>query len=204
MEHAIESPLTRNRPGDPETRQELAWIEASRRGDPTAFNRLVLKWERQIYNLVFRMLGNREDARETTQEVFLAVYRNIRKYRQKARFSTWLYRIAVNHCLTRLRRRPPLFQSLDDEEGRYSVPLHERLGTPDQQDKELLRLERSRIIRRSLNDLSGEQRAVVELKFFQEETFLTISEILGLPESTVKSRFYAALDVLKQHLGELE
>ena len=203
MEDAIESPLRRSSSVDRESEQELAWIDATRRGDPAAFNRLVLKRERQIYNLVFRMLGNRDDAAEMTQEIFLAVFRNITRFERKARFSTWLYRIAVNHCLSRLRRRPPLIQTLDDE-AEYSIPVRERLGIPDRQDERILRLEQRRIVRDALARLTPEQRVVVELKFFQEETFLSISEILRVPESTVKSRFYAALEVLKGRLGALE
>jgi RNA polymerase sigma-70 factor, ECF subfamily len=203
MEDAIESPLRRNQTADRDSAQELAWIDATRRGDQAAFNRLVLKRERQVYNLVLRMLGNRDDAAETTQEVFLAVFRNIARFKREARFSTWLYRIAVNHCLTRLRRRPPLLCTLDeDDEG--SVPMRERLGTCGHQDEDVLRLERRRMVRASLAALSPEQRAVVELKFFQDETFRSISNILSVPESTVKSRFYAALDLLKGHLGSLE
>ncbi|MEJ2078987.1 MAG: sigma-70 family RNA polymerase sigma factor [Acidobacteriota bacterium] len=203
MEDAIESPLRRSSSVDRESEQELAWIDATRRGDPAAFNRLVLKRERQIYNLVFRMLGNRDDAAEMTQEIFLAVFRNITRFERKARFSTWLYRIAVNHCLSRLRRRPPLIQTLDDE-AEYSIPVRERLGIPDRQDERILRLEQRRIVRDALARLTPEQRVVVELKFFQEETFLSISHILSVPESTVKSRFYAALDALKGRLGALE
>ena len=203
MEDVIASPLPRESRTDSDERQERAWIEASRKGDPAAFNRLVLKWERRVYNLVLRMLGNREDAAETTQEIFLAVFRAIGRFQHQARFSTWLYRIAVNHCLTRLRRRPPLIQSMD-EQDEHAVPFGERLGTADHQDRDLLRLERRHIVRQSLAGLSHEQRVVVELKFFQEETFLSISEILRVPESTVKSRFYAALEVLKGRLGALE
>ena len=203
MEDAIESPLRRSSSVDRESEQELAWIDATRRGDPAAFNRLVLKRERQIYNLVFRMLGNRDDAAEMTQEIFLAVFRNITRFERKARFSTWLYRIAVNHCLSRLRRRPPLIQTLDDE-AEYSIPVRERLGIPDRQDERILRLEQRRIVRDALARLTPEQRVVVELKFFLEETFLSISHILSVPESTVKSRFYAALDALKGRLGALE
>lgn len=203
MENAIESPLRSSQSAEREGEQEFAWIDATRRGDQAAFNRLVLKRERQVYNLVLRMLGNREDAAETTQEVFLAAFRNITRFKRQARFSTWLYRIAVNHCLTRLRRRPPLIGTLD-EEDEHSVPVRERLGTRGHQDEDVLRLERCRMVRASLAALSPEQRAVVELKFFQEETFLSISETLSVPESTVKSRFYAALDVLKRCLGALE
>lgn len=203
MEHAIESALRREVPSDRDAEQERVWIQATRKGDPAAFNRLVLKWERPIYNLVLRMLGNREDAAETTQEVFLSAFRNIAGFKRQARFSTWLYRIAVNHCITRLRRRPLQFQTWEEE-----ATSHELQGasspTWKRQDEEVIRIERQRIVRRSLARLSPVQRVVVELKFYREETFSEISEILNLPESTVKSRFYAALDLLKGCLGELE
>ena len=121
----------------PESERETAWIAASQRGDALAFNRLVLKWERPIYNLALRMLQDSEEAAESAQEVFLSAYRNIRRFRQDSRFSTWLYRIAVNQCISRLRRRPPgAHYSLDDEEN--AAPLTNRLCARESQEQELL------------------------------------------------------------------
>jgi RNA polymerase sigma-70 factor (ECF subfamily) len=187
--------------GSASRERENAWVEASKNGDHVAFNRLVLFWEKRIYNLVYRMLHDPEEAADTTQEVFLAAFRNIQRFRQSARFSTWLYRIAVNKCLSRLRRRPAVFHSIEDEQAGAFV--ERRLAAPGQQDEEVLRLEHSRQVRASLSALSDRQRAVVELKVFQEETFETIAEILGVPQSTVKSRFYASLDILKGRLKHL-
>jgi len=179
--------------------QEAAWIRASQSGDLMAFNRLVLKWEHTIYNLTLRMLQNPEDAAETTQEIFFAAFRNISRFRKNSRFSTWLYRIAVNHCLTRLRRRPPVHYSLEAE---CEIPgFDTRSSRRHQQDEELLRSERRQKILDSLSLLPDDQRVVIELKFFQEETFDQISRILDVPLSTVKSRFYAALDHLKDRLS---
>jgi len=182
-----------------ESKQELAWIEASQSGDLMAFNRLVLKWEHKIYNLTLRMLQNQDDAAETSQEIFLAAFRNISRFKKKAQFSTWLYRIAVNHCMTRLRRRPPKHYSIDEEiENRG---FGSKLTVHQQQEDELLRTERQKKILDSLALLPAEQRVVIELKFFQEETFDRISRILRIPQSTVKSRFYSALDQLRNRLG---
>jgi len=179
--------------------QEAAWIRASQSGDLMAFNRLVLKWEHTIYNLTLRTLQNPEDAAETTQEIFFAAFRNISRFRKNSRFSTWLYRIAVNHCLTRLRRRPPVHYSLEAE---CEIPgFDTRSSRRHQQDEELLRSERRQKILDSLSLLPDDQRVVIELKFFQEETFDQISRILDVPLSTVKSRFYAALDHLKDRLS---
>jgi len=178
---------------------ESALVLACQAGDAASFNRLVLKWEGKIYNLCLRMLGNQEDAADSTQEVFLQAFRNIRKFRMNSRFSTWLYRIAVNHCIDVLNRRAGLrFQdSWDDESGSAALRVYSG-GT---QEADLLHDERQRKILECLAFLPAEQRSVVELKFFQEETFGGIAGILKVPESTVKSRFYTALEILKERLG---
>jgi RNA polymerase sigma-70 factor (ECF subfamily) len=166
-----------------------------------AFNRLVLKWGHKIFNMSLRMLQNPDDAAETTQEIFLAAFKNIRRFKKKSQFSTWLYRIAVNHCLTRLRRRPPMHYSIEPEvETTFQNP---RLTYQQNQEKELLRSEYQKKILESLALLPDRQRAVIELKFYQEETFEEISKILEIPPSTVKSRFYSALDQLKDRLSHL-
>ncbi len=180
--------------------QERSWVSASQRGDTLAFNRLVLKWEKAIFNLTLRMLQDPDEAAEAAQDVFLSAFRSIRHFRQDARFSTWLYRIAVNHCITRLRRRPPgVHYSLDDT--RDDVPLSERLPAVASHEGDLLRDESQKRVRIALTFLPAEQRAVVELKFFQELTFEEIAGIVEAPLSTVKSRLYAGLEMLKTRLG---
>jgi len=179
--------------------QESSWVRASQAGDSGAFNRLVLKWERKIYNLSFRMLRHPEDAADSTQEIFLLAFRNIRKFKHNSSFSTWLYRIAVNHCIDILKKRPGLELSRDgdiEENGR-----NVRLAVNGNQEKKLFHNERQQRILDSLTLLPADQRIVIELKFFQEETFDVISKILEVPQSTVKSRFYSALDILKDRLG---
>ena len=180
--------------------QEEAWVLASQKGDQLAFNRLVLKWEHRVYNLSLRMLSDPEEAAETTQEIFLAVYRNIKRFKRQATFSTWIYRIAVNHSISRLRRRPPVHYSIEYEPF---VQTHKKFSVSGRQETDLLRLEQRGKIRESLSKLSAEQRAVMELKVYQEETFDSIADILGLPASTVKSRFYAGLGILKGRLRYL-
>jgi RNA polymerase sigma-70 factor (ECF subfamily) len=172
---------------------EMMWVLASQRGDHVAFNRLVLKWEKQIYNLVLRMLNDPEEAAETTQEVFLSAFQAINKFKGDSRFSTWIYRIAVNKSLTRLRRRPLQLESIDP-------PTSAQLQVSGGQEERMLRLEKQNRVRKSLANLPADQRVVLELKFFQEETFQTIAEILQIPLSTVKSRFYNALGLLRQRL----
>jgi RNA polymerase sigma-70 factor (ECF subfamily) len=189
---------------NPGAAQESAWIAASQRGDVAAFNRLVLRWEKPIYNLSLRMLADPDDADDATQEVFLSAFRNIRRFRHDARFSTWLYRIAVNHCISRLRRRPPgAHYSLDDR-SETAGPILDQLPARHSQEREMLVEESRSRVRRALEHLTPEQRAVVELKFFQELTFEEIAGVVQVPLSTIKSRLYSGLELLKTRLARLE
>lgn len=180
--------------------QENAWVEESQRGNTLAFNRLVLKWERTIYNVSLRILQDRDEAAEATQEVFLSAFKNIRRFRQDARFSTWLYRIAVNHCISRARRRP-LGTHIPLDSGNEGAAPPEQLRVMGNQESELLGTENRNRVRAALAFLPPDQRAVIELKFFQDLTFEDIAAILEIPLSTIKSRLYSGLDLLKVRLG---
>lgn len=181
-----------------EESQERNWVRAARNGDPLAFNRLVLQNERKIYGMALRMLGDREEAAETTQEVFLSAFRGLDRFQENAKFSTWLFRIAVNRCISKLRKRPPLQMSI--EEQPELMEWTRALSRDGGQEAEVFREQRRQAVLRSLQKLSDEQRTVLELKFFQENTFEEIGDIIRTPISTVKSRFYAALDNLRKSL----
>jgi len=180
--------------------QEDFWISASQRGDTRAFNRLVLKWEKTIFNIALRMLQDREEAAEATQEVFLLAFRGIRRFRRDSKFSTWMYRIVLNHCLTRIKQRPPgAHFSLEDE--REALGPAQQLRVSETQVGELMRREQQRRVTAALLRLPPDQQAVIELKFFQEKTFEEIAAILDVPLGTIKSRLYAGLEMLKVRLG---
>lgn len=195
------SARARSRQAEPEDPQ-LSWIVASQNGDTVAFNRLVLQWQSSIYNLNLRMLGDPEDAADTTQETFLRAYKSIRRFRLEARFSTWLYRIATNQCLTRLQRGSRTNQeSLEQLHERQSV-VPAALRSEGDQEASLFARERQRHIREAVMSLPIEQRLAVELKFFQERTFEEVAEILGASTSTIKSRFYVGLEALRRRLAK--
>ncbi len=197
---AIEiSAKARGRQAEPDDPQ-LGWIIASQNGDTVAFNRLILRWQSSIYNLNLRMLGDPEDAADVTQETFLRAYKSIRRFRLEARFSTWLYRIATNQCLTRLERGSRANQeSLEQlQENRSMVPV--ALQSEGDQEASLFAQERQRHIREAVMSLPIEQRLTIELKFFQERTFEETADILGASPSTIKSRFYVGLEALKKRL----
>jgi len=171
-------------------------------GETEAFGILVRRWERPIYSLTLRMLGRDEDARDACQEAFLSAFRNLSKFRGDAKFSSWMYRIALNACHTRLRSSNGISYSLDaeDENGHRLDVADTRLESlPDQ----LQRDEQTQLVRRALQALPPEMRQVIVMKEYEEMTFAEIAEVLGLPVSTVKSRLYTGLQQMRMRLNHL-
>ena len=171
-------------------------------GETEAFSILVRRWERPIYGLTLRMLGRDEDARDACQEAFLAAFRNLNKFRGDAKFSSWMYRIALNACHTRLRSSNGLGSSYsldaEDEHGRrLDVADTSTESTPEQMHRE----ERSQLVRRALQALPPEMRQVIVMKEYEEMTFAEIAEVLGIPVSTVKSRLYTGLQQMRLRLN---
>jgi RNA polymerase sigma-70 factor (ECF subfamily) len=175
-------------------------IERTLGGEPDAFNMLVRRWERQIYGLTLRMLGRDEEARDATQETFLSAYRNLSKFRGEAKFSSWIYRIALNICNTRLRGRARNVISLDEQREATGFELAadtEDLGNHIQQEQV------TRAVRRALQGLPAEMRQVIVMKEYEGLKFAEIADILGLPVSTVKTRMYTGLSELRKRLEHL-
>ena len=175
-------------------------VERALGGDAEAFGELVRRWERRIFALAYGMLGREEDARDATQETFLAAFRNLRGFRGEAKVSSWLHRIAVNQCLTRQRRARVRSESaLDaDEDGadQFAAPLEESPALVVEGRQ------RTAAVRRALNGLPVELRQIVVMKEFEELTFREIAEALDLPLSTVKSRLYTGLKQLEMRLAK--
>ena len=178
-------------------------VERALTGDAEAFGEIVRRWERRIFALTYGMLGREEDARDATQETFLAAFRNLRGFRGEAKVSSWLHRIAVNQCITRQRRSKVRSESaLDDEQEKqastFVMPLSfspARVAEGRQQ---------TMAVRRAINSLPIELRQVVVMKEFEELTFREIADALDLPLSTVKSRLYTALKQLQMRLQKFE
>lgn len=163
-------------------------IPRAKRGDVEAYNLLVSRWEKRIFNYLLRLIGHREDAMDVSQEVFLKAYQNLPKLDDAAKFSSWLFRIAHNEAFSLLRRRRP-------EGDLLSEPRSGETGG------RLLPLELSLAVESALSRLSSEQREAVLLKVYQGFKFDEMAEILECPVSTVKSRLYTALELLKTTLS---
>ena len=187
---------------DPLSSDEII-VERALTGDAEAFGEIVRRWERRIFALTYGILGREEDARDATQETFLAAFRNLRGFRGEAKVSSWLHRIAVNQCISRQRRAKVRRESALEEEqekdaSSFVAPV----------DYSPLRVAEGRqetlAVRRALNSLPIELRQVVVMKEFEELTFREIAEALNLPLSTVKSRLYTALKQLQLRLQKFE
>jgi RNA polymerase sigma-70 factor (ECF subfamily) len=174
-------------------------VERALTGDAEAFGEIVQRWERRIFALAFGMLGREEDARDATQETFLAAFRNLRAFRGEAKVSSWLHRIAVNQCITRQRRAKVRNESaLETEEEKNAASF----ATPIRYSP--VRIvegrETTEEVRLAVNSLPVELRQIVVMKEFEELTFKEIADALDLPLSTVKSRLYTALKQLQMRL----
>jgi len=165
-------------------------IAKARRGDVEAFNLLVSRWEKRVFNYLVRLVSNREDALDLSQDVFLKAYQNLPKLDDAARFSGWLFRIAHNEAFSMLRRRRPEADLADEP----------RAADFDA-GRGLLPVELSLAVESALGRLNEDQREAVLLKVYQGFKFEEMAEILGCPVSTVKSRLYTALDLLKATLA---
>src|SRR5512137_292714 len=179
------------------TDEEL--VARSIRGDADSFNQLVLRWERPIYALAYRTLGREEDARDVCQETFLRAFRALSGFKGQAKFSSWLYRIALNLCRDWLRRerRAPVVATPD------GVDLVELAGEGEgveRVDETVARRGLSRAVARAMRSLPEEQRTAIVLKEYHGLTFQEIAELLGCPLSTVKTRLYQGLTVLRREL----
>ena len=174
-------------------------VERALTGDADAFGELVTRWERRIFALSYGMLGREEDARDATQETFLAAFRNLRAFRGEAKVSSWLHRIAVNQCITRQRLAKVRNEAaLEDETERDSSKFSASAEySPVRVVENRQHIE---AVRRAVSGLPIELRQVVVMKEFEELTFREIAEALDLPLSTVKSRLYTAFKQLQMRL----
>jgi RNA polymerase sigma-70 factor, ECF subfamily len=174
-------------------------VARSMGGDLESFNQLVLRWERPIYALAYRVIGREEDARDVCQETFLRAFRALGGFKGQAKFSSWLYRITLNLCRDWIRRerRQPVAQA---PEG---VDLVELAGEaePSESIEELVaRKEIGAAIAKAMALLPEEQRTAIVLKEYHGLTFQEIADMLDCPLSTVKTRLYQGLTVLRRHL----
>jgi RNA polymerase sigma-70 factor, ECF subfamily len=181
------------------TDEEL--VARSTGGDLDSFNQLVLRWERPIYALAYRVIGREDEARDVAQEAFMRAFRGLGGFKGQAKFSSWLYRITLNLCRDWIRRqrRTPVSQA---PEGIDIIELAGE-GEPSESIEDLVaRRQLGRAVARIMAQLPEDQRTAIILKEYHGLTFQEIADMLECPLSTVKTRLYQGLTVLRRHLQE--
>ncbi|HLF94142.1 MAG TPA: sigma-70 family RNA polymerase sigma factor [Planctomycetota bacterium] len=165
------------------------------KGDEPAFEELVKKHTRGVLNLVYRYLGDASRAEDVAQDIFVKVYRARMKYEPKAKFSTWLYRVAVNHCLNEIRSRK--------SQPSLSAPINDLLEQPagEDPDSRISRSELQQAVKAAIDFLPENQRMAVILARYEDMSYDEIAETMGMSLEAVKSVLFRAKENLKQSLS---
>jgi RNA polymerase sigma-70 factor (ECF subfamily) len=187
--------------------EEQELVARLRRRDEAAFNAFVLRYQDRVFRILLRMLGDRAEAEDLAQEVFISIFKAIDSFRGDSLLSTWVYRVAANHCRNRLkylsRRRRQLTDDFDEESvaAAAGASAPDRQGTPD---RLLEARQTERLLEEGLRELDDEQRELVVLREVEHLSYEEIMAITGLPEGTVKSRLHRARSALREHLERRE
>lgn len=189
-------PLT-NAVASPIELEDRQLVMASKQGDQDAFSQLVQRYQRRIFNLVYRMLQQYEEANEITQETFLAAWQGLPSFRGDARFPTWLYRIAYNCALKQLETRKR------DRALQVALQAEQALESEDRQIRSEAQIDahdRQALVQEHLSHLPAKYRIVLILRHLQEMTYEEMAEILKMPVGTIKTHLFRARNLLKERL----
>ncbi len=177
---------------------DASLVQRTLESDTQAYDELVRRYQRQVYNLAYRMLGNPEDAGDLVQETFLRAYGALGSFRQDASFLTWLYKIASNLCIDHMRSRKSkgaLSLDLELEEGRE--PVADRSFSPEDT---VIRGAVSDVVQKCVMNLPTKYRVVVVMRHLQGMSIEEIAEQLSLPSGTVKTHLFRAREMLRERL----
>jgi RNA polymerase sigma-70 factor (ECF subfamily) len=180
---------------------EARLAKLSLKGDQQAFAELVDLYQDKLFHMAYRMLNSRQEAEDVVQDTFLRVYKNLDRYDETLKFSTWIYRIATNLCIDRLRKRKPTY-SLDAEssdheglDGYSMIPSDNR--TPE---SELLLSDTQRIIHAAIASLPPKYKSVMTLRYMQDLSLQEIGDVLDMPVTTIKTRVHRGREFLRKKL----
>jgi RNA polymerase sigma-70 factor (ECF subfamily) len=196
------------RPVGMSTLRERMLVRRLQQRDERAFQEIVRLYQHKVFNLVFRMIGSREEAEDVAQEVFVTVFRSVDGFRGEAKFSTWLYRIAANHCKNRLkylgRRSYKATGELDEAAERelQDAQPHAMTGHLDGPESVLEGRQMEKLVQEGIALLDQEHRMLIVLRDVEDLSYQEICTITGLAEGTVKSRLHRARMSLKEYLAK--
>lgn len=179
-------------------------IKQVKKGDQNAFAEIVELFKDKVYQLCYRMVGNAHDAEDIAQEAFIRAYVNINSYDTNRKFSTWLYRIATNLSIDRLRKRKPDYFLDAEIEGTEGLTMYSQIPSDELQPDEMVEsLEFQEWIQQEINELPVMYRSVIVLKYIEELSLKEIGDILDLPIGTVKTRIHRGREALRKRLRDV-
>ena len=173
-------------------------------GNQNAFEEIVLLFQHRLYHVCYRMLGSREEAQDIAQEAFVRAYSNLHTFDQKRKFSTWIFRIATNLCIDRIRKKKPDY-SLDAQvPGTEGLDMYSQIAADDDlPEKEVERLETRQRVQYEIGRLPEKYRSVITLRYMEELPLQEIADILDIPLGTVKTRVHRGRDALRKQIGTM-
>lgn len=171
------------------------------KGDREAFAEVVELYKDKVFQICYRMLGNRHEAEDIAQEAFVRAYVNIHSYSLGRKFSTWLYRIATNLCIDRIRKKKPDYYLDAEVQGTEGLTMYSQIAAEGKSpEAEVETIELQEIVQRGIMNLPDKYRSVIVLKYIDELSLNEISEILELPLGTVKTRIHRGREALRKQL----
>lgn len=188
-----------------EAMQELDLIQRAKRGDMGAFEQLVYRYDKQVLSIAARYVQSSEDAKDIYQEVFMRVHRSLSRFQLRSQFSTWLFRITTNVCLShRSRRKRHMHTSLDQEaDDEHGYSLAEKLKDGGAADQHAESSDVTLHVQRALENLSPKQKLVFTMKYYEGYKIREIAEMLGLNDGTVKRYLFSATKKMRSELKEI-
>ncbi|MRX72152.1 RNA polymerase sigma factor SigW [Bacillus lacus] len=179
-------------------------IKQVKKGDQNAFAEIVDLYKDKIYQLCYRMLGNSHEAEDIAQEAFIRAYMNIHTYDMDRKFSTWLYRIATNLSIDRIRKKKPDYYLDAEVAGTEGLTMYSQIASDTELPEDQVEtMELQETIQREILKLPDKYRSVIVLKYIDELSLIEISQILDLPIGTVKTRIHRGREALRKQLKDL-
>ena len=171
-----------------DTNADIALVERYLTGDMGAFDELMIRYERQIYRVCYRFVDNRDDAMDLAQEVFIKAFEHLPTFRRESSLKTWLYRIAMNHCINHVKKHAREFVEVSETTGSINPSVHSDLENREQRDQ----------FRRLVKKLPPKQRAILEMRIHEQFSYEEIARMSGRSISTIKASVFFALEKLRK------
>lgn len=176
-------------------------IKKALKGDQIAYRAILKKYHDQVYNLLYRMVHDKDEVEDLTQEAFIKAFNSLKNFNEEFAFSTWLYKIATNNCIDYIRKKKlatfSIDKPLESKDGEYSFEIPDTNYLPD---KDLIAGQRTRILEEAVNALPEKYRQVILMRHTEDKDYQEIADELHLPLGTVKAHIFRAREILYKRL----